>query len=147
MAEVGLLPFTRVALQTSHAMLRRYRSRFSKHQFQQPQFLAILCLMRYEDWTFREAEVRLDEHRALRQVLGLGRGRLHDLILLPATSGRSNHRPGGRRHGAPVPCRAQKRAEASSRRGRCRGLGAGGGQYLRRMHQHGQKPLPWKPIA
>ena len=27
--------------------------------------------MRYEDWTFREAEVRLSEHRELRQVLGL----------------------------------------------------------------------------
>ncbi len=37
----------------------------------QPQLLAILCLMRYEDWTFREAEVRLSEHRELRQVLGL----------------------------------------------------------------------------
>jgi len=35
------------------------------------QLLAILCLMRYEDWTFREAEVRLSEHRELRQVLGL----------------------------------------------------------------------------
>jgi hypothetical protein len=33
--------------------------------------LAILCLMRYEDWTFREAEVCLAEHRELRQALGL----------------------------------------------------------------------------
>jgi hypothetical protein len=33
--------------------------------------LAILCLMRYEDWTLREAEVRLNEHRELRQALGL----------------------------------------------------------------------------
>ena len=41
-------------------------SRFSKHQFTQPQLLAILCLMRYEDWAFREAEVRLGEHRELR---------------------------------------------------------------------------------
>jgi len=30
-------------------------------EFTQPQLLAILCLMRYEDWTFREAEVRLAE--------------------------------------------------------------------------------------
>jgi hypothetical protein len=72
MAEVGLLPFARIALQVSRAVLPRYRSRFSKHQFTQPQLLAILCLMRYEDWTFREAEVRLSEHRELRQVLGLG---------------------------------------------------------------------------
>jgi Transposase domain (DUF772) len=71
MAEVGLLPFARIALQVSRAVLPRYRSRFSKHQFTQPQLLAILCLMRYEDWTFREAEVRLSEHRELRQSLGL----------------------------------------------------------------------------
>ena len=71
MAEVGLLPFARIALQVSRAVLPRYRSRFSKHQFTQPQLLAILCLMRYEDWTFREAEVRLGEHRELRQALGL----------------------------------------------------------------------------
>ncbi len=71
MAEVGLLPFARITLQVSRAVLPRYRSRFSKHQFTQPQLLAILCLMRYEDWTFREAEVRLGEHRELRQVLGL----------------------------------------------------------------------------
>jgi transposase-like protein DUF772 len=71
MAEVGLLPFARIALQVSKAVLPRYRSRFSKHQFNQPQLLAILCLMRYEDWTFGEAEVRLGEHRELRQALGL----------------------------------------------------------------------------
>src|SRR6202047_4553775 len=72
MAEVGLLPFARIALQVSRAVLPRYRSRFSKRQFTQPQLLAMLCLMRYEDWTFREAEVRLGEHRELRQVWGLG---------------------------------------------------------------------------
>ena len=71
MAEVGLVPFARIALQVAKAVLPRYRSRFSKHQFTQPQLLTILCLMRYEDWTFREAEVRLGEHRELRQVLQL----------------------------------------------------------------------------
>ena len=71
MAEVGLLPFARIALQVARAVLLRYRNRLSKRQFTQPQLLAILCLMRYEDWTFREAEVRLSEHRKLRQVLGL----------------------------------------------------------------------------
>ena len=71
MAEVGLLRFARIALQVSRAVLPRYRSRFSKRQFTQPQLLAILCLMRYEDWTFREAEVRLGEHRELRQTLAL----------------------------------------------------------------------------
>jgi len=61
MAEVGLLPFGRIALQVSKAAPPRHRSRFGKHQFTQPQLLAILCLMRHEDWTFR----------GLRQTLGL----------------------------------------------------------------------------
>jgi len=71
MPEVGLLPFARVALQVSTAVLPTYRTRFSKHQFTQPQLRAALCLMRYEDWTFREAEVRLREHSELRRVPGL----------------------------------------------------------------------------
>jgi Transposase DDE domain/Transposase domain (DUF772) len=71
MPEIGLLPFARVALDVAATVLPPYRSRFSKHQFTQPQLLAVLCLMRYEDWTFREAEVRLREHRDLREVLGL----------------------------------------------------------------------------
>jgi hypothetical protein len=71
MAEIGLLPFARVALQVATRVLPPYRTRFSKHQFAQPQLLAVLCLMRYEDWTFREAEVRLREHRELREALQL----------------------------------------------------------------------------
>ena len=71
MAEIGLLPFARVALQVATRVLPAYRTRFSKHQFTQPQLLAVLCLMRYEDWTFREAEVRLREHRELREALQL----------------------------------------------------------------------------
>ena len=69
MAEIGLLPFARVALEVAKRVLPPYRSRFGKHQFTQPQLLAVLLLMRYEDWTFREAEVRLGEHRDLREVL------------------------------------------------------------------------------
>ncbi len=71
MAEIGLLPFARVALQVASRVLSPYRSRFSKHQFTQPQLLAVLCLMRYEDWTFRETEVRLREHGELRAALQL----------------------------------------------------------------------------
>jgi hypothetical protein len=65
MAEVGLLPFARVALQVATQVLPPYRTRFSKHQFTQPPLLAVLCLMRYEDGTFREAETRLREHHPL----------------------------------------------------------------------------------
>ncbi len=71
MAEVGLLPFARVALQVATQVLPPYRTRFSKHQFTQPQLLAVLCLMRFEDWTFREAETRLREHQELRAALQL----------------------------------------------------------------------------
>ena len=71
MAEVGLLPFACMALQVCRAALPRYRSRFSEHRFTQPRLLAMLCPTRYEDWAFREAEVRLGEHRELPQVLEL----------------------------------------------------------------------------
>ena len=71
MAEVGLLPIARVALQVATQVLPPYRTRFSKHQFTQPQLLAVLCLMRFEDWTFREAETRLREHQELRAALKL----------------------------------------------------------------------------
>jgi hypothetical protein len=71
MAEVGLVTFARVALRVGQAALSAYRSKFSKPRFTQPQRLAMLCFMRYEDWTFREAEVRLAEHRELRAALGL----------------------------------------------------------------------------
>jgi Transposase DDE domain/Transposase domain (DUF772) len=62
-----------MALHVGQAALPAYRSKFSKRRFQQPQLRAIVCLMRYEDWTFREAEVRLAEHAELRRALGLRR--------------------------------------------------------------------------
>lgn len=71
MAEVGLVPFARVAIAVAQQVVPAYRTKFSKHQFTQPQLLVILLLMRYEDWTFREAEVRLAEHSDLRAALGL----------------------------------------------------------------------------
>src|SRR5207237_8297804 len=71
MSEVGLVPFARVALEVSREVVPAYSHRFSPQRFTQPQLLAILCLMRYEDWTFRAAEVRLAEHRELRRALQL----------------------------------------------------------------------------
>src|SRR5262249_52433718 len=71
MAEIGLVEFARVALPVAESILPRYRSKYSKHQFTQPQLLVLLCLMRYEDWTFRETEVRLSEHSDLRHALQL----------------------------------------------------------------------------
>src|SRR5438105_14984375 len=71
MSEVGLVPFARVALEVSREVVTPYCHRFSPQRFTQPQLLAILCLMRYEDWTFRAAEVRLAEHGELRRALEL----------------------------------------------------------------------------
>jgi hypothetical protein len=48
-----------LALGVSQSVLPAQRTKFSKRQFTQPQLLAVLCLMRYEDWTFREVEIRL----------------------------------------------------------------------------------------
>lgn len=71
MAEIGLVRFAKCALAIATKVLPLYRSKYSKHTFTQPQLMAILCLMRYEDWTFRETEVRLQEHVELRMALGL----------------------------------------------------------------------------
>jgi hypothetical protein len=66
MAEVGPLSFPRGAMETASVVPPHYRRRYRKHQFTQPRWRAILCFRRYEDWTFREAEVPLAEHRELR---------------------------------------------------------------------------------
>lgn len=73
MAEIGVVQFARVAREVAEAALPRYRIPFSKHTFPQPTLLAILCLMRYEDWTYRETEVRLGEHAELRAALAIER--------------------------------------------------------------------------
>ena len=147
MAEVGLLAFARTALEVGRAVLPPYRTRFSKHQFAQPQLLVILCLMRYEDWTFREAEVRLGEHRELRQVLGLSSvpdfttlyrflRRLDDQTLDRAVGETVRRMRGGRR-------RDHRRARVAVD---ATGLAQGAVStfFVRRLHHHGQKPLPWR---
>ena len=73
MAEVGLVRFAHVAHEVAEAVLPSYCSKYSKHLFTQPALLAILCLMRYKNWTFREAEVRLGENQELCAALGLER--------------------------------------------------------------------------
>lgn len=70
---IGLVQFARVAREVAEAALPRYRSPFSTQTFTQPSLRAILCLIRFEDWTSREAEVRLREHAELRIALGIER--------------------------------------------------------------------------
>ncbi len=80
MAEVGLVRFARVALGVAEGVLPDYRTKFSKRTFTQPQLLAVLCLMRYEEWTLRKAEVRLAEHGELRSALGLRKAPDHTTL-------------------------------------------------------------------
>lgn len=54
-------------------VLPAYDSKLSKYTFTQAQVMTSLCLMRFEDWTFREADVRPAEHSDLRRALGLER--------------------------------------------------------------------------
>jgi transposase-like protein DUF772 len=138
MAEVGLLPFARTALEVATAVLPPYRSRFSKHQFTQRQLLAVLCLMRYEDWTFRETEVRLREHRELRRVLQLGS--VPDYTTLYRFLKRLDEKKIG-----------QALGEAARRLGTvgrgCYGAGAGRGVstfFVRCRYHHTGQPLPWQ---
>lgn len=144
MAEVGLLPFGRTALRVANSVLPAYRSRFSKHLFTQPQLLAVVCLMRYEDWTYRETEVRLQEHRELRQALQLQSvpdyTTLYRFIrrLDPDTIDRAlNEASRG------VPSRRRGRARVAAD---ATGLaqGAVSSFFVRRMHHHTQQPWPWR---
>ncbi len=147
MPEVGLLPFARVALDVATAVLPPYRSRFSKHQFTQPQLLAVLCLMRYEDWTFRETEVRLREHGELRQALRLRR--VPDFTTLYRFLKRLEEKKidqalgeAARRLGAVRRWRRRRARVGVDATGLAQG--AISTFFVRRMHHHTQKPLPWR---
>ena len=82
MAEVGLVQLARVSLALATEVLPPRRTKFSKKLYTQPQLLAILVLTRYEDWTLREAEVRLREHAELRRVLQLNSVPDHSTLCL-----------------------------------------------------------------
>jgi len=144
MAEVGLVRFAQVALDVAQATVPRYRTCFSKHQFSQPQLLAILCLMRYEDWTFRETEVRLREHGELRRALALASvpdyttlyrflRRLHEPDLEHALEEVGRRVPGRGRRRTSVAVEATGLAQ-----------GAVSTFFVRRMYHHTQQPLPWR---
>ena len=145
MAEVGLLPFARTALEVATTVVPLYRSRFSKHQFTQPQLLAVLCLMRYEDWTFRETEVRLREHRELRRVLQLQS--VPDYTTLYRFLKRLDDQKIDQALGE-----AARRLATVGRRRRARvavdatGLAQGAVStfFVRRMYHHTGQPLPWR---
>jgi Transposase domain (DUF772) len=147
MAEVRLLAFARAALKVSRAVLPPYRTRFSKRQITPPQLLDILGLMRYEDWTFREAEVRLREHGELRQALELKS--VPDFTTLyrflrpvdEATLGRAVEETVRRLQGVGPGGRERPRVAVDAT-----GMASGAVTtfFVRRMHHHGQRPPPWR---
>ncbi len=148
MNEIGLVPFARVALAVCREVVPPYSHRFSPRRFTQPQLLAILCLMRYEDWTFRAAEVRLAEHGELRRALELKvvpdystlfrfllrlEERLLDEVLREVV--RRLQRSG-------TSCGKQKSTVAVD----ATGLAPGSVStfFIRRREQQGGAPMPWR---
>jgi hypothetical protein len=103
--------------------------------------------MGYEDWTFREAEVQLGEHCELLQTLGLSR--VPDFTTLYRFL---------RRLDGPSIDRAVDETVHRMRGGRgldhrwarvaidATGLAQGAVStfFVRRLHHHGQRPLPWR---
>jgi hypothetical protein len=69
MAAIGFVQFATIALQVGQAALPAYRRKFAQHHYTPPPLLAILCLLRDEEWTSREADVRRAEHAARRAAL------------------------------------------------------------------------------
>jgi hypothetical protein len=144
MAEIGLVRFARLALEVSQAVLPAQRTKFSKRQFSQPQLLAVLCLMRYEDWTFREAEVRLSEHAELRSALQLTSvpdyttlyrflTRLREEDVARVLHEIVRRMPGRWESPATVAVDATGLAQSAM-----------SSFFVRRMHHHTQQPLPWR---
>jgi IS5 family transposase len=148
MSEVGLVPFARVALEVSREVVPAYSHRFSPQRFTQPQLLAILCLMRYEDWTFRAAEVRLAEHAELRRALELRS--VPDYSTLFRFMLRVEEQMIAQVL-AEVVRRFQSRRSAPSQGKRivavdATGLAPGSIStfFIRRREQHGGAPMPWR---
>jgi hypothetical protein len=137
MAEVGLVRFGRLALEVSRAVLPAQRTKFSKRQFTQPQLLAVLCLMRYEDWTFREhAELRsalelnsIPDYTTLYRFLA----RLSEPDVARVMNEIVRRMPGRWRRPATVAVDATGLAQA-----------AVSSYFIRRVEHFGQKQRTWK---
>ena len=54
MAEIGPVRFAQLTVEVGDAVSLTCRNKFSKRLFTQPELLAVLCPMRYEDWIFRK---------------------------------------------------------------------------------------------
>jgi hypothetical protein len=67
------LRVARDALATGEAALPPYGSRFSRHDYTQPQLLALLALRQFLRTDYRGVVALAAEWRELREALGLGR--------------------------------------------------------------------------
>ena len=144
MAQIGLVRFAKLSLEVSPAELPAQRTKFSKQQFFQPQLLAVLCVMRFEDWIFREAEVNLSEHEELCRALEVDaipdHTTLYRFLLrlnednLCKVLGEIIRR---------VPRRYRRRVRVAVY---TTGLSqnAISSFFVRRMHHHTDKPMPWR---
>ncbi len=63
------MPLVKVAVEVGEEVIAPDRHKFSPQRCTQPQLSAVLCLMRYEDWTLRASERRLNAHSELSQPL------------------------------------------------------------------------------
>jgi DDE family transposase/transposase-like protein DUF772 len=155
MAEVGLVGFARVALDVARSVLPDYRSKFSKHIFTQPQLLAIVCLMRYEGWTLRKAEVRLAEHRELREALELDKApdyttlhrflnRLDERVLVRALGETVRRGPSLSRHAHRDDDQQQESRVIVAVDATGLSPGAISTFYVQRTQNRGGKPMHWR---
>ncbi len=106
----------------------------------------MLCLKHYEDWTFRETEVRLREPRELRRVLELRSVPDYTTLypFLKRLEEETIHQPMSevaRRF--PAPDRSRRRARVAVD---ATGLAQGAIRtfFVRRQYHHPQRPLPWR---
>lgn len=65
--------FGKAAIAIARARLPKYRTRFSKHDYQWPQLVACLLVRQFLNLDYRGIEQVLTEHSELRRVLGLRR--------------------------------------------------------------------------
>jgi len=149
MAEVGLLVFARTALEVGRAVLPP----LSNSLQQAPIHAAAVAghplsdALRGLDLSRSPSADGLGEHRELRQTLGLSRvpdfttvyrflQRLDDQTLDRAVGETVRRMRGGRRGGRPGACVAVDATGLA--------LGAVSTFFVRRLHHHGQNPLPWR---
>jgi len=92
----GILPSW---LGDCQAVVLGYRTKFNKHLLTQPR-LSMLCVMRYEDSAWREAEMRLAERSELCRASVFDPSATHHPLPIPAPPGKIRYRGSAQGSGA-----------------------------------------------